>query len=201
MSKIKKVMENNYHWSEEILKKNPSYFENLAKGQHPEYLWIGCSDSRVPANQITDMRPGSIFVHRNIANLVIHTDMNMLSVVYFAIEVLGIENILICGHYECGGVHAAMNTGPQGFIDNWLNHIRRVQQDNAKELNAIKDDDAREKRLVELNVKQQVENLSNISFIQNRWKNSKHPYIHGIVFDVKSGKLKDLGITTNQIQE
>lgn len=173
------LLDNNKKWVAEQTKNDPAFFENLAKGQSPEYLWIGCSDSRVPANEITGTRPGEMFVHRNIANMVVHTDMNLLSVLSYAVEVLKVKHIIVCGHYGCGGVLAAMGNKQFGLIDNWLRHIKDVYRIHQQELDAIQDEHLRGKRLVELNVIEQVSDLAKTSIIQNAWKREQPLHLHG----------------------
>ncbi len=190
----KQLLENNKKWVTEQLALDPHYFEKLANSQNPEYLWIGCSDSRVPANQITGTLPGDIFVHRNIANMVIHSDMNMLSVLSYAVEVLKVKHIIVCGHYGCGGVMAAMENKQFGLIDNWLRHIKDVYRIHFKELDALKDKKLRADRLVELNVIEQVQDLGKTSIVQNAWKREQPLHIHGWVYDVKDGIIKDLDV-------
>ena len=190
----KKLLENNKNWVANKLAIDPTYFDKLANSQNPEYLWIGCSDSRVPANQITGTLPGDIFVHRNIANMVIHSDMNMLSVLSYAVEVLKVKHIIVCGHYGCGGVIAAMENKQFGLIDNWLRHIKDVYRLHFKELDAIKDNKQRTDRLVELNVIEQVHDLGKTSIFQNAWKREQPLHIHGWVYDVKDGIIKDLDV-------
>ena len=188
------LLENNRKWVADQLSIDPSYFQKLANSQHPEYLWIGCSDSRVPANQITGTLPGDIFVHRNIANMVIHSDMNMLSVLSYAVEVLKVKHIIVCGHYGCGGVLAAMENKQFGLIDNWLRHIKDVYRLHYKELNSIQDKKQKADRLVELNVIEQVQDLGKTSIVQNAWKREQPLHLHGWVYDVKDGLIKDLGV-------
>ena len=190
----KKLLENNKNWVANQLAIDPVYFDKLANSQNPEYLWIGCSDSRVPANQITGTSPGDIFVHRNIANMVIHSDMNMLSVLSYAVEVLKVKHIIVCGHYGCGGVLAAMENKQFGLIDNWLRHIKDVYRIHFKELDAIIDKKQRADRLVELNVVEQVHDLGKTSIVQNAWKREQPLHIHGWVYDVKDGIIKDLDV-------
>ena len=190
----KQLLENNKQWVADQLAIEPNYFEKLANSQNPEYLWIGCSDSRVPANQITGTSPGDIFVHRNIANMVIHSDMNMLSVLSYAVEVLKVKHIIVCGHYGCGGVLAAMENKQFGLIDNWLRHIKDVYRLHFKELDAITNTKDRADRLVELNVIEQVQDLGKTSIVQNAWKREQPLHIHGWVYDVKDGIIKDLGM-------
>ena len=190
----KQLLENNKQWVASQLAQDPVYFDKLAHSQNPEYLWIGCSDSRVPANQITGTSPGDIFVHRNIANMVIHSDMNMLSVLSYAVEVLKVKHIIVCGHYGCGGVLAAMENKQFGLIDNWLRHIKDVYRLHFKELDAIANKKDRADRLVELNVIEQVQDLGKTSIVQNAWKREQPLHIHGWVYDVKDGIIKDLGM-------
>ncbi|TLU99035.1 carbonic anhydrase [Dyadobacter luticola] len=188
---------NNKKWVAETTAANPDFFTNLANGQSPKFLWIGCSDSRVPANEITGTQPGDIFVHRNIANMVIHTDMSMLSVLDYSVNVLGVEHIIVCGHYGCGGVLTAMGNKQVGLIDNWLRHIKDVYRLHQAELNAIADPKERSNRLVELNVQEQVRDLAKTSIVQNAWLNGKPLLVHGLVYDVANGILNDLGLTTD----
>lgn len=186
-----RLIKGNENWIKEKLNLDPDYFKKLAKGQSPEFLWIGCSDSRVPANEITGTESGEIFVHRNIANLVIHSDINMLSVLQYAVEYLHVKHVIVCGHYGCGGVKAAMDTQYVGLVGRWLAHIKDVYQDNEKELNAIKEKEQREKRLVELNVMKQVHNLAKTSIVQQAWK-KRSLEIHGWVYSIADGKIIDL---------
>jgi carbonic anhydrase len=189
-----KLLENNKKWVAEQLAIDPNFFNNLADTQNPEYLWIGCSDSRVPANQITGTKPGDVFVHRNIANMVVHSDMNMLSVLSYAVEVLKVKHVIVCGHYGCGGVLAAMNNKQFGLIDNWLRHLKDVYRINYKELDAIQNEDERGRRFVELNVIEQVFHLGKTSIVQNAWKRNQNLHLHGWAYDVKDGLIKDLGV-------
>ena len=190
-----RLLENNKNWVREQLELDPDFFERLSKGQSPEYLWIGCSDSRVPANQITGTDPGEVFVHRNIANMVVHSDMNMLSVLSYAVDVLKVKHIIVCGHYGCGGVIAAMKNQQFGLIDNWLRHIKDVYRYHHVELDAIKDEDLRARRLVEVNVQEQVHDLGKTSIVQNAWKRNQPLHIHGWVYDIKDGLINDLKVT------
>ncbi len=190
-----KLLENNKVWVNEQLQKDPNYFKDLANGQSPEYLWIGCSDSRVPANEITGTKPGEMFVHRNIANMVVHSDMNLLSVLSYAVEVLKVKHIIVCGHYGCGGVLAAMGNQQYGLIDNWLRHIKDVYRYHHKELDQIKDTKARANRLVQLNVIEQVQDLGKTSIVQNAWEKNQPLQIHGWVYDIADGIIDDLGVT------
>ncbi len=190
----KQLLENNKNWVAKQLAVDPVYFDKLANSQNPEYLWIGCSDSRVPANQITGTLPGDIFVHRNIANLVVHSDMNMLSVLSYAVEVLKVKHIIVCGHYGCGGVQAAMENKQFGLIDNWLRHIKDVYRYHHKELDAIEDKTQRARRFVEVNVIEQVHDLGKTSIVQNAWKNNQPLHVHGWVYDIHDGIIKDLNV-------
>jgi carbonic anhydrase len=190
-----RLLENNKNWVKEQLDLDPNFFENLSKGQTPEYLWIGCSDSRVPANQITGTEPGEVFVHRNIANMVVHSDMNMLSVLSYAVDVLKVKHIIVCGHYGCGGVIAAMKNQQFGLIDNWLRHIKDVYRYHHVELDAIEDENLRAKRFVEVNVQEQVHDLGKTSIVQNAWKRNQPLHIHGWVYDIHDGIIDDLGVT------
>ncbi|NOQ30473.1 MAG: carbonate dehydratase [Helicobacteraceae bacterium] len=192
--KLEKIFENNKIWADNIKQSDPSFFHKLAKQQKPEYLWIGCADSRVPANQIIDLPPGEVFVHRNIANMVVHTDLNALSVIQYAVEVLEVKHIIITGHYGCGGVKASMGDVEYGLIDNWLRHIKDVQRFHKDELDAVEDEEKKFDLLCELNVKEQVKNVLNISFVKNAIKNGKDLNVHGLVYDIKDGLLKNIEI-------
>jgi carbonic anhydrase len=189
------LFDNNKKWVEQKIQGNPDFFNNLANGQSPKFLWIGCSDSRLPANEITGTQPGDIFVHRNIANMVIHTDMSMLSVLDYSVNVLNVKHIIVCGHYGCGGVLTAMGNKQVGLIDNWLRHIKDVYRLHQDELNAIGDPQKRADRLVELNVQEQVRDLAKTTIVQNAWQNGMALQVHGIVYDIKNGILQDLGVT------
>lgn len=191
MKTLKHIFERNRAWAAAIKEKDPSFFQGLAGQQHPEYLWIGCSDSRVPANQIMDLAPGQVFVHRNIANVVVHTDLNCLSVIHFAVEVLRVKHIIVCGHYGCGGVAAAMEEKDHGLVDNWLRHIRDVNRFNTRRLEAM-DEHERLNALCELNVKEQVTNVCNSPIVQNAWKNGQDLHVHGWIYNINNGLLKDL---------
>jgi carbonic anhydrase len=189
----KKLIEGNRKFALEKRFDDPLYFKKLSLGQTPEYLWIGCSDSRVPANEITNTQSGEIFVHRNIANLVVHTDLNALSVVAYAVDVLKVKHIIVCGHYGCGGVRAAMSNAIHGYVDNWLRHIKEVYTKHSAELNAIEDFDKRADRLTELNVIEQVKNLCKTVVVQKAWK-ERSLMVHGWVYGMNSGLIKDLDV-------
>lgn len=180
---------------------DPNYFLDLAKGQTPEYLWIGCSDSRVPANEITGTKPGEMFVHRNIANMVIHNDLNLLSVLAYAVDVLKVKHVIVCGHYGCGGVEAAMGNKQFGLIDNWLRNIKEVYRTHTEELDAIEDRKERLRRFVELNVVEQVLDLGKTTIVQNAWQRDQPLHIHGWVYDIADGVVKDLGVTFRDANE
>ena len=194
MAGISEILENNKVWVASKNAEDPGFFQRLANGQKPKYLFIGCSDSRVPASGITGTGPGEMFVHRNIANLVVHSDMNMLSVLQYAVEVLGVQDILVVGHYGCGGVAAAASNKQYGLIDNWLVNIRDVIRLHEKEYLREKDEAARLRRLVELNVMEQVRNLAKTNIIQNAMRGENPPRLHGLVYDIADGVLKDLKI-------
>jgi carbonic anhydrase len=195
-----RLIEGNKTWSQEKLKQDPDFFKNLSLGQNPEYLWIGCSDSRVPANEITNTKSGEIFVHRNIANIVVHTDMNLLSVLYYAVEVLHVKHVIVCGHYGCGGVIAAMNNKDNGFVNNWLRNIKEVYLKNIAELEAIENIRDRENRLVELNVIQQVHNLAKTKIVQQAWQR-RELQVHGWVYGFADGLIKDLKVMMDEISD
>lgn len=191
----------NKQWVQSKLDEDDQYFEKLSKGQKPPFLWIGCSDSRVPANEITGTAPGEVFVHRNIANMVIHTDMSMLSVLDYAVNVLEVRHVIVCGHYGCGGVMAAMGQKQFGLIDNWLRHIKDVYRLHQEELDSIKDEQQRADRLVELNVQEQVFDLTKTTIIQNAWAQGRFLQVHGVVYSIANGILKDLGLTVGDNSE
>lgn len=189
------LLQGNKEWVKEKLAEDGQFFERLSKGQSPQVLWIGCSDSRVPANEITRTQPGDIFVHRNIANMVVHSDMNMLSVLDYSVNILKVRHVIVCGHYGCGGVKAAMENGQNGIVDNWLRHIKDVYRLHTEELESIEDKEERFKRLVELNVIEQVFDLSKTSIVQNAWTNRNSPMVHGWVYDLRTGLIKDLKVS------
>lgn len=186
--RIEQLLQNNRQFVQDQLKLDPGYFDTLAEGQHPEFLWIGCSDSRVPPDRITGTQPGDMFVHRNIANLVVQTDMNLLSVLQYAVEVLKVNHVIVCGHYGCGGVKAAMGHEQHGLIDNWLRTLKDTEAYFWQQLEPL-DEPARFRRMVELNVIEQVYNLGKTSIVQNAWKSTSKPFIHGWVFDLASGHI------------
>jgi carbonic anhydrase len=191
------LLEGNKKFVANALKEDPEFFTTLANGQKPPVLWIGCADSRVPANQITNTNPGEIFVHRNIANMVIHTDMNMLSVLDYAVNVLQVKHVIVTGHYGCGGVIASMSNKQFGLIDNWLRHIKDVYRIHARELDAIVDETKRGDRLVELNVIENVNNLCKTSIVQNAWANGRELSVHGWVYSLATGVITDMKVSTS----
>lgn len=191
MKTLKHFFERNAKWAKGIQENDPDFFEVLSRQQKPEYLWIGCSDSRVPANQIVDLPPGEVFVHRNIANVVVHTDLNCLSVIQYAVEVLRVKHIIVCGHYGCGGVAASLQKQSYGLIDNWLRHIKDVIRFNAGELKGLSEADKVD-RLCELNVKEQVTNVCNTSIVRDAWQSGRELHVHGWIYDISNGLLEDL---------
>jgi carbonic anhydrase len=197
----KKILENNKVWVEKALEQDPNYFKDLAKGQQPPLLWIGCSDSRVPANEIIGAKPGEVFVHRNIANMVIHSDMNMLSVLDYAVNVLKVKHIIVCGHYGCGGVKAAMGNQSIGLIDNWIRHIKDVYRLHEHYLDTIKDEEERFNKFVEVNAQEQVFDLAKTSIVQNAWRNGQELTLHGWTYGLNSGYVTDLGVNMSSNEE
>lgn len=195
MSDLQHLFEQNRQWSEHMRAEDPDFFKRLASIQSPEYLWIGCSDSRVPANQITGLLPGEVFVHRNVANLVVHSDLNCLSVLQFAVDVLRVKHILVVGHYGCGGVKAAHDNLRLGLVDNWLRHIQDVRQKHARLLDACTSAEARIDRLCELNVVEQVLNVSQTTVLQEAWKRGQDVTVHGWIFGLDNGLTQDLHIS------
>jgi len=190
-----KIIEGNKEWMDFVKNDTSGRFEQLAKGQNPEILWIGCADSRVPANELTGTKPGEVFVHRNIANVCVHSDMNILSVLDYAVNILKVKHIIVAGHYGCGGVAAALSRNQFGIIDNWLSHIKDVYRLHAEEIDAISNPEKKADRLVELNVEEQVFNLCTSSIVQNAWKNGQPLAVHGMVINIASGELIDQNCT------
>ncbi len=192
MKAYEQLLLQNKAWVQEKLSDDPLYFKRMAKGQQPRFLWIGCSDSRVPADEVTGTEPGELFVHRNIANLVVHADINLLSVLQYAVEVLEVKHIIVCGHYGCGGVNAAMTNKRLGIIDEWLQNIKDVYNTNKFELDAISTEQDRSNRLVELNVIAQVKHLAETSIVQNAWEQHQRPQLHGWVYGLDNGLIKPI---------
>ena len=201
MRVLKNLFEQNRKWAEKVKESDPDFFQKLSRQQNPEYLWIGCSDSRVPSNQIVGMLPGEIFVHRNIANLVVPSDLNCLSVIQYAVEVLKIKHIIVCGHYGCGGVKAAMEKDEHGLIDNWLHHIRDVYRAHNTEIDAIDDPSSKLDKMCELNVIEQVANVCNTTIVRNAWKSGQELSVHGWIYSIENGILQDLNVCVTGIDE
>lgn len=200
MNKHLELLSGNKKWASAKVKEDPEFFKRLQSMQRPEYLWIGCSDSRVPANEVTNTAPGDIFVHRNIANMVVHTDMNLLSVLDYAVTVLKVKHVIVCGHYGCGGVKAAMESLSYGFVDSWLRNIKDVYTKYIKELEAIPDKEKREDRLVELNVIEQVRNLAKTKIVQLAWRNNELK-VHGWVYGLNDGVIKNLELVFDDVED
>jgi carbonic anhydrase len=192
MQRYQQLLLANKEWAKQKVTEDPEFFSRLVNIQRPDFLWIGCSDSRVPPNEITQTQPGEIFIHRNVANLAVHTDLNMLSVLQYAVEVLEVKHIVVCGHYGCGGVKAAMSRHSFGLINKWLRHIKDVYRFNQAELQEIVDERMRLDRLIELNVIQQVYNLAETSIVQRAWKKNNFPHLHGWVYELENGMIKSL---------
>lgn len=201
MQKLKTLFQNNKDWISSRLQRDPNYFRRMAEAQDPLYLWIGCSDSRVPANEIVGLEPGELFVHRNVANLFPHTDFNCLSVLEYAVDLLKIQHVIVCGHYGCGGVKAAMESHRLGLVDNWLRNIRDIHARFKDELDAISDQKERYDRLVEFNVMQQVLNICHTTIVQGAWSRGQPLWIHGWVYDLATGSLKDLDCCVSSIDQ
>ncbi len=195
MRTLPHLFERNREWAEDMTRRDPEFFRSLASQQSPKYLWIGCSDSRVPANQIIGLEPGELFVHRNVANMVVHTDLNCLSVLQYAVEALKVEDVMVVGHYGCGGVKAAYGGATLGLIDNWLRHIQDVYERHAPVLRATRNEQEGVDRLCELNVIEQVRNVCQTSIVRNAWRQGQSLTVHGWIYDVADGLLRDLGCT------
>lgn len=189
------LLENNRNWARGVVSADPEFFARLARQQSPQYLWIGCSDSRVPANQITGLAPGEVFVHRNIANVVVHTDLNCLSVIQFAVDILKVRHVILCGHYGCSGVHAAMTRHRIGLSDNWLRHVQDVAGRHAAELSGFAHEEPRHRRLCELNVVEQVKHISQTTAVQEAWERGQALEVHGWIYDLKDGLLRDMRVS------
>ena len=198
MKDLKRLLDQNRAWAETIKASDPAFFESLAEQQNPDFLWIGCSDSRVPATQLVGMVPGEMFVHRNVANVVVHTDFNCLSVMQDAVDVLQVDHIIVCGHHGCGGVKAAMDNLQFGLIDNWLRHVQDVMHTHQDELAEIEDESKRLDRLCELNVIEQVKSVSRTTIVQNAWQRGQELAIHGWIYGLLDGLLRDLGVSISR---
>ena len=194
MRVLKNLFDQNKKWAEKVKASDPDFFLDLSKQQNPEYLWIGCSDSRVPANQIVDVLPGQIFVHRNIANLVVHTDLNCLSVIQYAVEVLKVKHIIVCGHYGCGGIRAAWENKEHGLIDNWLRNIKDIYRYHQTRIDSLQSESEKINLLCELNVIEQVANVCHTTIVQNAWKTGQELAVHGWIYHIEDGILRDLNI-------
>ena len=201
MKDLKRLLEQNRAWAESIKASDPEFFPNLARQQTPKFLWIGCSDSRVPSTQLVGMVPGELFVHRNVANVVVHTDFNCLSVMQYAVDVLKVEHIIVCGHHGCGGVKAAMDNPQLGLIDNWLRHVQDVVHQHKAALAKIDDEDKRLDRLCELNVIEQVVNVARTTIVQSAWERGQELAIHGWIYGLEDGLLRDLGVSIDNAEE
>ncbi len=201
MKVLDKFFENNKEWADEIKKSDPQFFETLSTQQSPEYLWIGCSDSRVPANEIVGMLPGEIFVHRNIANLVLHTDINCLSVIQYAVEVLKVKHIIICGHYGCGGINAALDDNEYGLLDNWLRNIKDIYLSHKQEVDSLPSEKERLERMCELNVVEQVKSICSTTIVKNAWKSGQELAVHGWIYSIRDGILQDLNMCVTGLGE
>jgi carbonic anhydrase len=194
MRVLRELFDNNRSWAADIIRQDPQFFDKLAHQQAPRYLWVGCSDSRVPANQIVGLLPGEMFVHRNVANVVTHTDLNCLSCIEYAVDVLKVEHVIVCGHYGCGGVLAALRDDRCGLVDNWLRHIQDVRDKHRGELANLPDQQQRHERLCELNVIEQVANVSQTTIVRDAWKRGQTLAIHGWIYGIGDGLLRDLGM-------
>ena len=201
MKNLKELLERNHEWAEKIKANDPEFFQALAKQQNPDYLWIGCSDSRVPATQLVGLRPGEMFVHRNVANVVVHTDFNCLSVLQYAVEVLGVSHIIVCGHYGCGGVKAALDNLQMGLIDNWLRHVQDVMIHYEHHMSDIENADKRLDRLCELNVVEQVLSVGRTTIVQSAWSRGQELAVHGWIYGISDGLLRDLDLTISSSVE
>lgn len=192
MRALDELLANNRSWAAEMTRQDPDFFERLSQQQKPNHLWIGCSDSRVPANQIVGLMPGEMFVHRNVANVVVHSDLNALSVIQFAVDVLRVRHIIVCGHYGCGGVLAALRGDKVGLVENWLRHVQDVRSKHQTQLDALPGEGERHKRLAELNVIEQVLNVSNTTVVRDAWTRGQELSIHGWIYDLRDGLIRDL---------
>lgn len=201
MKTLKTLFENNRRWAAQAVRRTPDFFTRLVNQQSPQYLWIGCSDSRVPANEIVGMLPGELFVHRNVANQVIHTDFNCLAVLQYAVDVLRVRHVIVCGHYDCGGVKAALDLTAHGLIDNWLHPIRQMQEKHRRELAGIAGHAARVDRLCEINVREQVQHVADTTIVRDAWTRGQSLAIHGWIYGIHNGRLKDMKLSLASIAE
>lgn len=201
MQSLKQLFDNNRAWAADMTRQDPDFFRRLSLQQSPHYLWIGCSDSRVPANQVVGLVPGEMFVHRNVANVVVHTDLNCLSAIQFAVDVLRVDHIIVCGHYSCGGILAALQDNKLGLIENWLRHVQDVRTKHRTELDSLETEKQQHDRLCELNVVEQVTNLSRTTVVRDAWSRGQALTVHGWIYDLKDGLLRDLGVTVASAEE
>jgi carbonic anhydrase len=201
MRSLKQLFENNRTWAADMTRQDPEFFRRLSTQQSPHYLWIGCSDSRVPANQVVGLVPGEMFVHRNVANVVVHTDLNCLSAIQFGVDVLRIEHIIVCGHYSCGGILAALQDNKLGLIENWLRHVQDVRAKHRAQLDALETEKEQHDRLCELNVIEQVTNLSRTTVVRDAWSRGQSVTVHGWIYDLSDGLLRDLGVSVASEEE
>jgi carbonic anhydrase len=197
MRLLARLFDNNQRWAAGMRARDPQFFDRLVHQQTPEFLWIGCSDSRVPANEIVGLLPGEMFVHRNVANVVVHTDLNCLSVLQYAVDVLSVRHVIVCGHYGCGGVRAALEGARHGLVDNWLQHVRDVQQTHAERLERLTDAEERHEVLCELNVAKQVRNVCETTIVQDAWRRGQDLAVHGWIYSLDDGRLRDLEVCIN----
>lgn len=195
------LLHNNQQWADRLRDEDPERLEEMAKGQSPEYLWIGCADSRVPATQVVDLAPGDMFVHRNVANVVLHSDLNCQSVLQYAVQVLKVSHIIVCGHYSCGGVTAAIENQRLGLIDHWLRHVKDIYKDHIEEINAIEDQQNKINRLCEINVQAQVLNVCHSPFVQEAWQRDQDLSVHGWIYSLQNGRIEDLDISVSSVEE
>lgn len=201
MKTLDELLEKNRAWAAKLEAEEPGFFQELAKQQTPHYLWIGCADSRVPANQITSVAPGELFVHRNVANVVVHTDLNCLSVIQYAVDVLKVKHVIVCGHYGCGGVTAALQNARFGLIDNWLRHVQDVRERHEALLASISDESERANKLCELNVIEQVTNVCQTTIVQDAWERKQELSVHGWIYGLRDGRIRDLNVSTSSQEE
>ncbi len=201
MKRLPQLFENNRQWAAEISRQQPDFFRKLSRQQNPEYLWIGCSDSRVPANEIVGLMPGELFVHRNVANLVVHSDMNCLSVLQYAVDLLNVKHIIVCGHYGCGGIRAALEEKRHGLIDNWLRHIRDIRERREVELAVLANPEEQINRLCEMNVVEQAINVGNTTIIQDAWSRGQDVTVHGWIYGLNNGLVHDLSVSVASNEE
>lgn len=199
--RLQHLVDNNRAWAQRIKEEDPDFFLKLSKQQAPEYLWIGCADSRVPANELLGLLPGDVFVHRNVANVVVHTDLNCLSVLQYAVEVLKVKHVIVCGHYGCGGVKAAMENWDHGLIDNWLRNIKDIYHQYQNHISRWSSEEERVDRLCELNVRSQVANVCHTTIVQNAWKRGQDLTVHGWIYSICDGLVKDLGMTFSGLEQ